>query len=541
MGCLRNNLSDCTRIHFLINLIKMEFLNGVSPREYQKQIFESCSKENCLVVLPTGLGKTLIALMMTIDRLKKFPDNKVVFLAPTKPLAEQHFEYFKKHLPELFGDMQLFTGTVKPTQRKKIWQTADIIFSTPQCVANDLKKGLYNLNDVSLLIEDEAHRCIKNYDYNYVAQEYKKHAQNQRIIGLTASPGSESKKIKDICKNLSITNVELRTRESVDVKKYLQELEFEKIFLELPSEFQDMRNILNKLFNEYIDELKTRGVLFGPVTKTNLIELQKKISATLSRGRVQNYNYLLGASACAQAIKIQHGLELLETQTLESFNKYLKGLYEQASKKQSKGVVKLVAKTEFNFVYMHSSELLAKKQEHPKVQKLVEIIEKEKKENENSKIIIFTQFRDTAKIISDRINLIPGIKSKIFVGQASKDNAKGLTQKDQKRIIEEFKLGEINVLCATCIAEEGLDIPEVNTVIFYEPVPSAIRAIQRAGRTARLNKGKLIIMITKHTRDESFFYVSRAREKKMKTAIEGIKNDLNNGTLIYKEKQEKLI
>jgi ERCC4-related helicase len=518
----------------------MEFLNGVSPREYQTQIFESCSKENCLVVLPTGLGKTLIALMMTIERLKKFPNDKVVFLAPTKPLAEQHFEYFKKHLPELFGDMQLFTGTVKPEQRKKIWQTADIVFSTPQCVANDLKKGLYNLKDVCLLIEDEAHRCIKNYDYNYVAQEYKEHAQNQRIIGLTASPGSEAQKIKEICQNLSIKNVELRTRDSLDVKSYLQELEFEKIFLELPKEFQEMRTVMNKLFNEYIDELKMRNVLFGPVTKTNLILLQKKISATLSRGNMsQNYNYMLGASACAQAIKIQHGLELLETQTLESFNKYLKGLCNQASQKQSKGVVKLVAKTEFNFIFMQSSELLAKKQEHPKVQKLFDIIAKEYEENKNSKIIIFTQFRDTANIISTKINLIPGIKSKIFVGQATKDNAKGLTQKDQKRIIEEFKSGEINVLCATCIAEEGLDIPEVNTVIFYEPVPSAIRAIQRAGRTARLNKGKLIILITKHTRDESFFYASRVREKKMKTAIEGIKNDFNKER-IYKDKQEKL-
>jgi len=519
----------------------MEFLKGVSPREYQIQIFESCSKENCLVVLPTGLGKTLIALMMTIDRIKKFPNEKVVFLAPTKPLAEQHFEYFKKYLPELFGDIQLFTGTVKPENRKKIWQTADIIFSTPQCVANDLKKNLYNLNEVSLLIEDEAHRCIKNYDYNYIAQEYQKQAKNQRILGLTASPGSDTKKIKEICKNLLIKNVELRTRDSLDVKKYLQELEFEKIFLELPKEFQEIKDVLNKIFNNYIDELKSRGIMFGPITKTNLIELQKKISRSLSVGNNQNYNYMLGASACAQAIKIQHGLELLETQTLEGFNKYLKGLHEQAAKKQSKGVIKLVAKSEFNFIYMKSHEMLEKKQEHPKVQKLFEIIQEEYKNNNKSKIIIFTQFRDTANIISNKINLISGIKSKIFVGQASKENAKGLTQKDQKKIIEEFKSGEINVLCATCIAEEGLDIPEVNTVIFYEPVPSAIRAIQRAGRTARLNKGKLIIMITKHTRDESFFYVSRAKEKKMKTAIEGIKNDLKNGTLIYKEKQESLI
>ena len=110
----------------------MDFLDKIPPREYQKRIFETCVDKNCLVVLPTGLGKTLIALMLTIERMKKFPGKKVVFLAPTKPLAEQHINFFKKHLPELFGDMQLFTGSINPEQRKEIWQTADIIFSTPQ-------------------------------------------------------------------------------------------------------------------------------------------------------------------------------------------------------------------------------------------------------------------------------------------------------------------------------------------------------------------------------------------------------------------------
>jgi len=174
----------------------MEFLENITPRQYQQKIFETCSKKNCLVVLPTGIGKTLIALMLTIDRMKKYPGEKVVFLAPTKPLAEQHLETFKKHLPELFADMQLFTGKVKADERKKIWRTADIIFSTPQCIANDVKNNLYNLSDVCLLIEDEAHRCIRNYDYNYVAQKYKEQTQHPRIIGLTASPGSETKKNK---------------------------------------------------------------------------------------------------------------------------------------------------------------------------------------------------------------------------------------------------------------------------------------------------------------------------------------------------------
>jgi len=511
-----------------------KFLKNIKPREYQQQIYETCVKKNCLVVLPTGLGKTLIALMLAIKRMQDFPNEKIVFLAPTKPLAEQHLNYFKKNLPELFGEMQLFTGMVNAEKRKTIWQTADIIFSTPQCIANDLRKKLYNLNEVSLLVEDEAHRCLKNYDYNYIAQEYQKNAKHPRILGLTASPGSELSKIKEICKNLSIEEVELRTREGEDVKKYLQDLEFKKIIIDFPVEFEEMRYTFLKLFHEYIDELKKRRVLFGPASKTHLIELQKKITSTISRGN-KNFNYFLAASACAQTIKIQHALELLETQTLESFNKYLKELFSQASKQQSKGVVKLVAKPEFNFIFTRSNELLEKNIEHPKVAKLMEIVEQEKIKNEKVKIIVFTQFRETASIISRNLNKIKGIKAEIFIGQAKK-NGVGLSQKEQKQILNKFSQGEINILVATSIAEEGLDIPEVNAVIFYEPVPSAIRAIQRSGRTARLIEGKLIILITRKTRDESFYYVSRTKEKKMHKAISEINDEMKK----EKPKQKRL-
>jgi ERCC4-related helicase len=515
-----------------------KFLQNINPREYQQKIFETCVEKNCLVVLPTGLGKTLIALMLVIKRMQEFPGEKVVFLAPTKPLVEQHLESFKKHLPELFADMQLFTGMVNAKKRKEIWKTADIIFSTPQCVANDLRKNLYDLENVCLLIEDEAHRCIKNYDYNFVAKKYQDQSKNPRILGLTASPGSSASKIKEICGNLFIKEVELRTRESEDVKEYLQELDFKKIIVEFPSEFEEIKHVLKKLFDDYVEELKRRKVLFTYPSKTELIKLQKKISATLSRGN-RNFNYMLGASACAQAIKIQHALELLETQTLESFNKYLKNLFNQAAKKQSKGVIKLVAKPEFNFAYSQTLELLAKKIEHPKLEKLMERINKEKNKNDKIKMIIFTQFRDTASIISKKINKETKIKSKVFIGQTKKDGM-GLSQKEQKSMLQEFSEGSIDAIVSTSIGEEGLDIPEVNAVIFYEPVPSAIRAIQRAGRTARLMKGKLIILVTKNTRDEAFFYASKAREKSMHKAINSIKDELANGGFKKSEKQEEL-
>ena len=504
----------------------MDFLKDVVPREYQKNILETCKKTNCLVVLPTGLGKTLIALMLTIERMKLFPGQKVLLLAPTKPLIEQHLKYFKKYLPELFADMQLFTGQVNSENRKKIFKTADIIFSTPQCIANDLKKEYYKLDEVCLLIEDEAHRCVKNYDYNYIAKRYKSQAgENFRILGLTASPGSDLKKISEICKNLSIEEVELRTRDSSDVKSYLKEREFEKVEIDFPEEFEKVRATLTKLYEGYIEELKVRGIAFGPVNKTRLIQIQKQISNNLSRGE-KNYNSMLGLSACAQAIKLQHALELLETQTIVGLKEYLEKLRLEARNRKSKGIVRLVAKNDFNYVYSQINEFFVKGIEHPKLEYLKEIISYEMKLNPNFKAIIFSQYRDTTQAIVRTINEISGVKAKSFVGQAKRKET-GLSQKEQKKIIEEFSFGEINILCATSIAEEGLDIPEVNAVIFYEPIPSAIRTIQRAGRTARLEKGKWIILVTKGTRDESYYYVSKAREKKMESAIKSVKNNLS--------------
>jgi len=132
-----------------------KILKTIQPREYQQTIFETCKNKSCLVVLPTGTGKTLIGLMLSIYRLRKHPISKILFLAPTRPLAEQHLTYFSKHLPELFAGKILFTGKINAEKRKKLWQNADIIFSTPQCISNDLKNNLYDLSDVSLLIEDE--------------------------------------------------------------------------------------------------------------------------------------------------------------------------------------------------------------------------------------------------------------------------------------------------------------------------------------------------------------------------------------------------
>ncbi len=496
----------------------------IEPREYQKSIFDTAKNYNTLVVLPTGVGKTLIALLLAVERIQKHPGSKVLFLAPTKPLVEQHYESFTRELPELFADIQLFTGAVNAKERKRIWQTAEIIFSTPQCIANDLEKGLYSLSEVSLLVIDEAHRCLKNYDYTTVVNYYKQSADKQRILGLTASPGSEIDNVRQICFNLAIEKIEIRTRDSPDVKQYLQDREHEKIEVAFPKEFVEIHVLLKRLYNSLVDQLKSRSLLFGPVNKITLLKLQNQLAR---RAMQHDGNAMAGMSITAQAIKISHALELIETQTLSGLNEYMKGLMQQAQDKKSRGVQNLVRQQEFNAAWISLNELLAKKVEHPKVEEVALIIENELKQKPKAKAIVFTQFRETASTLQKRLSLIEGAKPAIFIGQAKKANS-GLSQKEQKGILDKFRVGELNVLCATSIGEEGLDIPEVNAVIFYEPIPSAIRKIQRAGRTARLAPGKIVMLITKDTRDEIYHYASSSREKKMYTIIEKVQKELEN-------------
>lgn len=381
------------------------------------------------------------------------------------------------------------------------------------------------------MIEDEAHRCLKNYDYVFIAQTYLKEAANPRILGLTASPGADAPIIREVCKNLGIEAVEVRTRESSDVKPYLQELRTEVINIDLPEEFVKIRDILREIYKKKIEELKNRRLLFAPATKKNILDLQHRIMGAISSGD-RHFNVLRGASVCAQAIKLQHAIELIETQGTNPFYNYMKELFDQAAKGKSKAVQQLVKQHEFNVAYSSVSELISKGIEHPKIAKLKEIVEKEFKEKPKSRIIVFAHFRETVTNLCKMLNSIDGVNARVFVGQARREEG-GLTQKEQQAIIEDFKRGIVNILVATSIGEEGLDLPEVNCVIFYEPVPSAIRKIQRTGRTARLMPGKLIMLVTRKTHDEAYHWAAIAKERKMNGILSNINEHL-------KDKKEQL-
>jgi Fanconi anemia group M protein len=493
----------------------MVSLRNIEPREYQKNIAETANKKNSLVVLPTGMGKTLIALIVAIKRLNDFPDSKVLVMSPTRPLNAQHKKTFEKFTDLNEEEIALVTGKIRPEKRVEIYKKARVVIATPQTIQNDVEGGRISLSEFSFIVFDEAHRCVKDYAYTFIAKKYKEQARHALILGLTASPGGSFERIEEIKKNLFIEAVEIRTELDEDVKKYVKPVAKDWIYVELPEEMKMVKGLLEDMLKEPIYWLKEHNFIhtYKP-TKKVLLSLQNSVASKYMQGS-KNFSLAWAMIKSAEAIKIEHAIELLETQEVSSLLEYLKKL--EASKKR---IDRKIAKDPRVRDVIKILESI-KDIKHPKLEKLKNLVKDLIKENPNVKIIVFANYRATVEKIKEVLDG-EGIKSEILIGQATKEG-KGMTQEEQIETLRRFKEGEFNTLIATSIGEEGLDIPAVDYVIFYESVPSELRRIQRSGRTGRTAPGKIIFLITKDTRDESYYWASFVREKKMKGIIYDMK------------------
>ena len=511
-------------------------LKNFTPRLYQETILSTCVEKNCLVVLPTGMGKTAVAVLLAKQRLANFPKSKILLLAPTKPLAKQHLNTFKELLDFEEEKLVLFTGEVPPKKRQELWKNAQVIFSTPQGLENDVISKKIDLKEVSLLVFDEAHRAVGDYAYVFIAKQYHKLADFPKILALTASPGTDVEKITDVCKNLYIEEVEIRTDTDPDVVDYVQEMTIKWVKVDLPPTFLKVQKFLNKCIKSKIHDMKkyglARSIRFN--SKKELLALQKQLHAKMSSGE-RDFSVMKSISLLAEAMKVQHALELLESQGITALHCYLDKIFSEAKTTKVKATQNLVADAHFKSSYIITQKLFDAGIEHPKIAKVKETVKSEFENNSKSKIILFTQYRDSASKILEEIKDIPGVFPVVFVGQAKK-NGSGLSQKQQIEILDQFRDGMHNVLIATSVAEEGLDIPKVDLVMFYEPLPSAIRTIQRRGRTGRQDKGRVIVFLAKNTRDEGYRWASFNKEKRMHRILADLKNKLT----LKKEAQPNL-
>ena len=503
---------------------------SIEFRLYQKNIADSAQHKNMMVILPTALGKTVISLLVGADILYNYRDRRILIMAPTRPLVSQHMKSFSSVLKISEENIASITGKILPYARRAVWNRTDIrlVFATPEVVKNDLEEGRLNLKDFGLIVFDEAHRAIKEYAYTFIAKEYINQSSCPYILAMTASPGAERKRIQEVCNNLFIEHIEYRSEDDPDVKPYVNAINVKWEWLNLPEEFRYIVSILRSMLEERLKWLIRNGLLMKSIKwifKKDLIELGEalryKLELTMEEQRGLLYIAILNQSS---ALTLMYCLELIESQGSHSLKAFLDRINEDGNNTHTfllKDPRMMEIKTLVDGIV----------KEHPKILHLLQLIKDHhhlssmnnvsNSLNSNSKILVFTQYRDTAKHIVEVLEK-NGIKTSRFVGQAKRIGDEGMKQNEQVAILESFRNGDFDVLVATSIAEEGLDIPEVDLVIFYEPISSEIRYIQRKGRAGRKSSGSVIILATKDTIDMRHLYSSKMRVEKMMNSLNNI-------------------
>jgi len=488
-------------------------------REYQVRLAAAALGEHTLVCLPTGLGKTTVSLLVTARRLAEAGGTSLL-LAPTKPLVTQHADFYREALEIPDEEIVVFTGEVRPEDRADLWDEARIVVATPQVVENDLVGNRVSLAEVTHCTFDECHRASGDYAYTYIAERYHDDADRPLVTGMSASPGDDEEAILGVCENLGIRNVEVMTEADADVAEYTHETSVEWERVELPETVEAIREGINEIIRERMTRLKELGVTSKTqpdVAEREIQKIQGRVRELMDNDQSEGYEAM---SLLAEVRKLRTAVTYVETQSVESFRRYIDRQKEAArSSGASKADQRMVTEPKVREAVRRAEEY---DDLHPKFRRARMLLAETLGIQGGERVIVFTESRDTAETLTEFLG--EHFATQKFVGQSDTDGSEGMTQTQQAQTLERFREGAFEVLVSTSVAEEGLDVPEVDLVLFYEPVPTAIRSIQRKGRTGRQTEGKVTVLLAEDTRDEAYFWKARQDEKRMEEQLRGLKD-----------------
>ncbi|RQG95090.1 DEAD/DEAH box helicase [Natrarchaeobius chitinivorans] len=496
-------------------LLESDFLER---RLYQLKLAGTAANHHTLVCLPTGLGKTTVSLLVTARRLEEVGGTSLM-LAPTKPLVQQHADFYREALRIPDDEIVVFTGDVSPDDRAEMWADATVVMATPQVIENDLVGSRISLADVTHLTFDECHRATGDYAYNYIAERYHTDAERPLVTGMSASPGGDEEAILEVCENLGIAEVEVMTEEDADVAEFTHDTDVEWERIDLPEEVIEIRDALNEVITDRLESLKELGIASSTQpdqSQKDLNRMRAQLQELIDNDQSKGFE---GMSIHAEVMKLRQAVTLVETQSVEALRRYFERQRNQArSSGASKASQRMVSDPRVREAMRRAESF---DELHPKYRKARMLLAETLGLEGGERVIVFTESRDTAEALTAFLS--ESFEAKRFVGQGDREGSDGMTQNQQQEVLDDFRAGEFEVLVSTSVAEEGLDVPEVDLVLFYEPVPTAIRSIQRKGRTGRQSEGRVVVLMADDTRDEAYFWISRRREKEMERELRDLK------------------
>ncbi|ANB15469.1 Mph1p [Sugiyamaella lignohabitans] len=532
---------------------------NLPPRDYQMNIVQKALFNNVLCALPTGMGKTFIASTVMLNWYRWTVDAKIIFMAPTRPLVSQQIEACLGITGISKTDACVMIGTSRAKadgSREELWKSKRVFFCTPQIVEGDLKRGRVDPKSIACLVFDEAHRATGNYSYVEIVNFIYRFQQSCRILALTATPSGHIEGVQLVIDNLKISRTEIRTEDSLDVRQYIHKRNIVRVQAEPSEDEIVILDHLSKAVGPLLGEMNAMGVYYvrevDRITQFGALSaLQKYMASPAGRNNK-------GAGFKVQAImpiliKIGQAIHLLKVHGIVPFYNCInemRGEEEQARQKNTKkkatkkstllnheGFVACLDYCEQVIFDAKTSELRPDFIGHEKLRHVVDIMSDFFLKNEGSRAIIFAEYRDSAAEIERVLKYFCpiNVRPHLFIGQSNSDKSKnkknkddtkpketsrrGMRQKLQQEVVDKFKSGELNVLIATSIGEEGLDIGEVDLIVCFDQSKSPIRIIQRMGRTGRKREGQIYLLMTKE------------EEKKVDHSVGGykfIQNQIND-------------
>ncbi|MDA7940905.1 MAG: DEAD/DEAH box helicase family protein [Nitrosopumilus sp.] len=473
---------------------------AVESRRYQVDLAAQAVAENCIVVLPTGLGKTAVALLVAAEYLSR--GTGVLFLAPTRVLAGQHQEFMEGGLT--IDDITLVTGEDPPKKRKQAWASS-LVCATPEIARNDLERGLVPADQFGAVIFDEVHRTVGDYAYSVIADRF--WDAGARMVGMTATLPSEKAKASEIISRLRASRVAEMREDDPEVKEFTHQTSVEYVSVSLPPELISVQAHLRAALDRRYSELRANPRLkIGQQSVSALLRIRPFV-ITKARG---------SARALFEAIRLHHALAMLEAHGTTPFLRFCERTREK------RGAAPLFRDVDVDTAIRLAREASGSGIEHPKLKKLVEIMG-----STTERTLIFASYRDTVGVIRSALEEA-GMPSVALVGKAGET---GLGQRGQARAVQGFRDGQYRAMIATRVGEEGLDISEVGQVIFYDNVPSSIRFVQRRGRTGRRSDGRLVVLVAKGTIDETYRWIGERKVKAARTMGEKMSGMIEKGGL----------
>ncbi|CAL1526588.1 unnamed protein product [Lymnaea stagnalis] len=533
---------------------------SLNLRQYQLELAANALKgRNTIICAPTGSGKTRVAMHIILEHLKgqkeNEPKRKVAFLARTVPLVMQQYKSIGKYLPKPYEVTNLTGESEDSMHLHMILPDNDVIVMTPRILENHFHRNcLPNLGVFSMLIFDECHHTRKGEPYNTLMYSYLKTKKTNpeiklpQIVGLTASISVEKavqdeeavKCILKVCGNLDVDSISMVRQYEVELKETVPVPEEKMIKLHERDNDQPVEKILsimekleaiimyhakeirNQELNSFVQKIPTdkKSQQYGQWA-VKIKNLAKSLPRNEEKETNLSVRYIIIVSDYLMAYNV--ALETHDLVQLRDVLFYLEKYFVKYRENEKRTSGESTCYTLFEGL----KQVLKKRgdDENPNLTLLKHtLLEHLVGKGEKSCGIIFVRTRALTDALTSWLQRcgnkdLQRLKATVFTGTAASVDQGGMTQTEQEEIIRRFRTGDVRLLVATSVGEEGLDIPECNLVIKYNHVGNEVTTVQTRGRSRKEGGMSILLAMDKILRKER---INQEKAKMMTRALQKI-------------------